>query len=160
MIKPSARLLLILALTVITGLSAEAQDKVRISLELKDASLQTAMESIEDQSHYLFFNKEVDTDGIKVSITVRNETVENACKTLFHPVGVAFKIEGNYIYISNYAPVKVSGTLTDTYGLPLIGAGVLIKGTSIGTSTDLDGKFEFELPSQWGGKIRLWNFPA
>lgn len=158
MIKPNARLLLILALTVITVLSAGAQDKVQISLELKDASLQTAMESIEEQSHYLFFNKEVDTDGIKVSIAVRNETVENVCKALFHPVEVTFKIEGTYIYISNYAPVKVSGTLTDTYGLPLIGAGILIKGTSIGTSTDLDGKFEFELPGQWGGENSTLEF--
>lgn len=42
---------------------------------------------------------------------------------------------------------KVSGTVIDVTGWPIIGAAVLIKGTTIGSSTDLDGHFEFDLPS-------------
>ncbi len=38
----------------------------------------------------------------------------------------------------------VSGTVTDTYGAPVIGAGVLVKGTTRGASTDLDGKYSIE----------------
>jgi len=38
----------------------------------------------------------------------------------------------------------ISGTLLDKkYGDPLIGANVVIEGTSIGTSTDFDGKYQF-----------------
>ena len=37
--------------------------------------------------------------------------------------------------------ISVSGTVTDTYGEPVIGAGVLISGTSIGDITDVDGKY-------------------
>ena len=36
---------------------------------------------------------------------------------------------------------KVSGVVKDTNGEPLIGASVLVKGTSTGVSTDVDGKF-------------------
>ncbi len=48
---------------------------------------------------------------------------------------------------------KVSGTVIDATGWPIIGAAVLIKGTNIGSSTDLDGHFEFDLPSDMGGVL-------
>lgn len=40
---------------------------------------------------------------------------------------------------------KVSGVVTDTNGEPVIGASIVEKGTSIGTITDLDGKFVLEV---------------
>ena len=42
---------------------------------------------------------------------------------------------------------KVSGTVTSTKGEPLIGAGVLIKGTTSGTVTDNDGAYQLAVPS-------------
>ena len=41
----------------------------------------------------------------------------------------------------------VSGTVLDATGYPVIGAAVLVKGTTQGASTDIDGKFTFELPA-------------
>ena len=49
----------------------------------------------------------------------------------------------------------VSGVVVDATGYPLIGVAVLIKGTTVGSSTDLDGKFEFVLPSSLGGGTLL-----
>lgn len=40
---------------------------------------------------------------------------------------------------------SVSGTITDTDGFPLIGASVLVKGTSSGTVADADGKYELSV---------------
>ncbi|MBQ7575467.1 MAG: TonB-dependent receptor [Bacteroidales bacterium] len=42
---------------------------------------------------------------------------------------------------------RVSGTVTSTKGEPLIGAGVLIKGTTSGTVTDNDGAYQLAVPS-------------
>ena len=42
---------------------------------------------------------------------------------------------------SVFAQKKVTGTVIDATGEPVIGASVLVKGTSIGTVTDLDGNF-------------------
>lgn len=36
---------------------------------------------------------------------------------------------------------NVNGTVTDNFGLPLPGVSILIKGTQLGTQTNLDGKF-------------------
>ena len=44
------------------------------------------------------------------------------------------------------AQKQLSGTVTDTEGLPLIGASVLVKGTTSGTVTDIDGNFSLAAP--------------
>ncbi len=41
---------------------------------------------------------------------------------------------------------KVSGTVVDEKGQPVIGATVLVKGTTVGASTDVDGKFSISIP--------------
>lgn len=41
--------------------------------------------------------------------------------------------------------IKVTGTVKDSSGEPLAGAGVLVKGTTIGTNTNLDGKYSIEV---------------
>ena len=41
---------------------------------------------------------------------------------------------------------RISGIITETNGSPILGASVLIKGTSIGTISDLDGKYSINVP--------------
>ena len=58
---------------------------------------------------------------------------------------VAFLLAGAGMYAQN---IKVTGTVTDaSNGDPLIGAAVVVKGTTNGTSTDLDGRFELNAPT-------------
>lgn len=47
---------------------------------------------------------------------------------------------------SAMAQRTITGTITDPSGSPLIGASVLVKGTTIGTVADLDGRFTLEVP--------------
>ena len=42
----------------------------------------------------------------------------------------------------------ISGRITDTSGEPVIGASVVVKGTTNGTITDFDGKFSLNAPAQ------------
>ena len=46
------------------------------------------------------------------------------------------------------AQLKVSGTVTDETKESVIGANVTVKGTTIGTITDIDGKFTLEVPDK------------
>lgn len=43
---------------------------------------------------------------------------------------------------------KVTGTVTDAKGEPLLGVNVVVKGTTNGTITDLDGKYSLEVEPQ------------
>lgn len=54
---------------------------------------------------------------------------------------------GNYtlaVEAGQAATKKVSGTITDTEGVPVTGASVIIKGTRTGTESDLDGRFSID----------------
>lgn len=45
-----------------------------------------------------------------------------------------------------FAQRTVTGTVTDDTGEPLIGANILVKGTSVGTVTDFDGNYSVDVP--------------
>jgi TonB-linked SusC/RagA family outer membrane protein len=45
-----------------------------------------------------------------------------------------------------FAQKTVNGTITDASGVPLIGANVIVKGTSTGTITDIDGNYSLTVP--------------
>jgi TonB-dependent starch-binding outer membrane protein SusC len=49
--------------------------------------------------------------------------------------------------ITAMAQRTISGTVADDAGEPLIGASVLVKGTSAGTSTDINGLFSLNVPA-------------
>lgn len=46
------------------------------------------------------------------------------------------------------AQVRVQGLVVDPQHEPIIGATVRVKGTSVGTATDIDGKFSLDVPSK------------
>ena len=55
-----------------------------------------------------------------------------------------------------YAQRTVSGTITDDGGVGLIGANVLVKGTTVGTITDLDGNYSLNVPA--GNEILVISY--
>lgn len=64
---------------------------------------------------------------------------------LFIPVNVKYTIDGSSVIIENMPePVEVTGTVNDADGQPVPGVAVLIKGTTAGTTTDLDGRFSLK----------------
>lgn len=50
----------------------------------------------------------------------------------------------------------ITGTVTDENGVPLLGAAILVKGTSIGTVTDFDGNYEINVPD--GSEILIASY--
>ena len=62
-------------------------------------------------------------------------------------VAVLLMGSANMAYAQDTEGNKVSGVVVDATGYPLAGVAVLIKGTTVGSSTGIDGKFAFELPS-------------
>ena len=56
----------------------------------------------------------------------------------------------NIAFAQGLETLELSGTVTDAQGVPLPGADVMIKGTSIGTVTNFDGNFKIESPETEG----------
>ena len=140
-------LAVILAVCAMT--SAFAQTAGEITLKMENAPLGKVMDAIENQSQYLFLNDGVDVNMI-VDVNVTKATISATLDKIFAAKPVSWKIDGVNIYISTKkddtaAGRRVSGVVTDASGAPLIGAAILVKGTTNGASTDVDGKFAFEL---------------
>ena len=150
---------LILIITSPVSVNARPQEEdIRINLELKDATLQKVMDEIKGQSPYLFFTSQIDLTRT-VSISVKNETIGNVCRQVFSPIGIDYKINGHYIYLSNKPKAKprtLTGTVTDQNGQPVPGVSVFVQGTTTGTTTDIDGNFSLPVPAeQLGGRLEF-----
>jgi len=100
----------------------------------------------------LFQNTGVDWDNVLLTFSNASPTTSGTLPNL-NPYLLGYnnyqKQPTNYF---NPNPNSIKGTVRDDVGLPLIGASILIKGSSIGTVTDIDGKFEIPYP---GGQVTL-----
>ena len=54
---------------------------------------------------------------------------------------MVYKIPPPHNYSVNQNDIRLTGTVIDEAGIPVIGANILVKGTTNGTITDMDGKF-------------------
>lgn len=150
--------MIILTLSSVQSFAKPQKEDIRLNLELKNVTLDSALDSIKAQSPFTFIVGQVDL-ARKVSISMKNETIGNVCAKLFTPLGIDYKINGHYIYLSNRPKVEprtVSGTVIDHNGQPIPGASVFVQGTTTGTTTDIDGRFTLLVPGNLlGGSLEF-----
>lgn len=144
-----------LLLVVLLGLpgGAYAQDS-KVSLVLKDAPLKECIDAIERQTRYLFVYNDECNLQTKVSVSINNETLKRALDIVFSDTDIAYRVEGGSVILTRRlkaaparGPLVVKGVVADADGVPVIGAAVILKGTSIGAITDIDGFYSIEIPS-------------
>ena len=121
-----------------------------ITLKMQDATVAQVMKAIENQSHYVFLYKNLDTNR-KVSVDIRNKRIDEVLDIVFKDLNISYKIDNLQILLSqketeNKAPTMISGFVTDASRQPVIGASIIVKGTTIGTSTNVDGSYKLQLP--------------
>lgn len=150
--------MIILTLSSVQSFAKPQKEDIRLNLELKNVTLDSALDSIKAQSPFTFIVGQVDL-ARKVSISMKNETIGNVCAKLFTPLDIDYKINGHYIYLSNRPKVEprtVSGTVIDHNGQPIPGASVFVQGTTTGTTTDIDGRFMLLVPGNLlGGSLEF-----
>ena len=142
------RLVLTLAcLFALSGLSAQ-----NVTLRFERAKLKTVMDEITRQCDLSFaYSREVvDADRI-VSIDLKDAPIDAALQSLFPSGnGIDYAIKNRKILLSAgkqalHVDTVVSGRVADDQNRPLVGATVVVAGTSQGTTTDLDGNFSLRV---------------
>lgn len=129
-----------------------------LTLNVNNKTVQEVLDEIEKQSEFHFFynNKQVNTNRV-VSIKSNKKNVFNVLEQLFNGTDISYKVLEKSIILSpkevlgeaivQQSIKNIFGTITDTKGEPIIGANVLEKGSTNGTITDLDGKFQLSVPN-------------
>lgn len=131
--------------------SVEAQ-QIRISLKVNNASLVQVLEDIRKQSGYNFMYNEKYVKGFGgLTLDIRNLPLEEAMQEVLKQTKLVYKIQDNIIILQEGRLQqehfrKVKGLVKDEKGEPLPGVTVLIKGTTTGVSTGLQGEFSLEVP--------------
>jgi len=148
------RLTLIFLITSTLSLLAVGSysQNTRVSLDLKSVSVKEALKAIENTSEFFFIynNELIDVDR-KIDLSVKNEKISDVLSNIFEGKGVEVIVIDRKIILSPSSmgeqPLKsVSGIVKDSNGQPIPGVAVVVKGTTIGITTDIEGHFQLNLP--------------
>ena len=134
-------------------LSALRAQNVRVTIRENGAKMEQVISAIERQTRYLFgIDDEVNTD-LPVTVHAENEPLKKVLDEMFRGTDIVYTVEGTNILLTRRpaAPqsraVSVTGRVTDASGQPIVGASVIVRGTTVGVSTDTEGRFALEVPS-------------
>lgn len=134
-------------LAVLQSLAGNTLAQGRISLEYSNVTIEKILLELENRLEVGFmYNKDLVNVERKVSINLKDASVDEVLKVLFAEDEVTFHRLNNQIVISpKFSSIQqqsaVSGQVTDNSGLPLPGVTVVVKGTTTGTVTNADGNY-------------------
>ncbi len=125
---------------------------LRVNIHANQKQAKEVIKQIEEQTDYLFvYNHDKVNLNNTVTIQANNETVAEVLNQMFAGTDIIYAMQGNNILLMQKDAVVqqsgkvVTGTIVDPSGMPVIGANVMVKGTTNGTITDMDGKFSLEV---------------
>lgn len=126
-----------------------------VSINVENQTVKEVLDEIENTTEYSFFynTRHVDLDR-KVSVNINNADIFEILDDVFSGTNVVYSVKDRSIILSvkDASPViaqndnKITGTIVDASGIPVIGANVMVKGTTNGTITDMDGRFTLDVP--------------
>lgn len=157
----------ILCLGMLYASTGEAQKskslkEVYVELNTSEATLMEVFSQIESQTGFYFnYDKKSIDKRKKVNLDGKAESVEQLLIEIGHSAKLHFRRINNNISVYraigpvdrvqvlvDMQDVEMSGKVTDENGEGLPGASVVVKGTAIGTTTNLDGQYKLSVPEQ------------
>ena len=126
--------------------------------------MERVIDAIEKQSSYLFA---IDTNvniSQKVSVSCTDASVETALTQMVKGTDVAYRIDASNVVLSavrkevSAHPRFVSGKVLDAQGNPVVGAAVIVKGTTVGMSTGADGDYSLQISPSAGNAVLVVNY--
>lgn len=136
---------------------AYAQNQT-FTFHLKNVSIKTVLQTIEKQSEFIFMYRSDLLDTSKrVSVDADKKSVSQILDQILEGTAVTYEINDRQIVLKKAekpisAPKQtgkrkkiISGIITDEVTQePIIGAAIMVKGTSVGTTTNVDGNFTLQ----------------
>ncbi|GAB3649754.1 SusC/RagA family TonB-linked outer membrane protein [Echinicola sediminis] len=138
------------ALQPISYAAMEKQPDVRLSLELESANIIQVLSEIEQKTAFYFvFDEKVDQNNALFSFRFKNKPLSDVLSQISQETALQFEVINNTITVfPSEAPRQtVTGQVLDPLGATLPGVTLLIKGSSKGTVSDVDGRFKLEIES-------------
>ncbi len=158
-IFPSKKILLImkiltLLLTVnLISISAVSYgQKEKFTFNEENVAIKQILSAIESQSKIKFLYRDEILENKFVTVNLTDANLDQVLKVILQKSGNSYRtLDNNLIVIATNETFQVhtvTGKVTDgSTGEPIIGANVVIEGTTTGVITDVDGKFALDIPN-------------
>ena len=151
--KKISRLLCVTALSTCSVFAYAQQQQVKLTGS--NLPLKSVFKQIEKQTDLSIDYRSQDVDDSRIVKQMpKATTVQQAMNQLLAGTDCVVTFSNGHIIIkkqasntTNQQSKRVKGTIVDATGMPVIGANVMVKGTTNGTLTDLDGRFSLDVPN-------------
>ena len=139
-------------------LSANVYSQIaKVSLEVKNASLEQVIQLLEKESGYIFLYEDAQIEQVQdLELNFKDEDLKVVLDECLQNSGLTYKLMNHTIVISRknindqvrMTPTKLllQGIVKDADGHVLPGVAVVLKETTLGVATDVEGRFTIELP--------------
>jgi hypothetical protein len=143
----------------------------QVTLKLKNMKLTDALEKLSADKQVKFaYADNLLKPSFRVDLNVTNKSIKEVLDEVLTPFSLGYRIIDDVVVISDRAEaatytgltkeavkaIKVQGKVVDDTNLPLPGVSVKLKGSSLGTVTDVNGNFVLDLPNADG--ILVFSF--
>ncbi len=155
-ILKTMKIILFVLLFFSINLSATNVYSQKLTINLKNVSLKTALQAIKAETgYYLLYSTDQIDQARSISLNLKNATLEDALKQCLVNSGLGYVIKDSTIVIlpeppaarsrsaqvQNQEVTVVRGRVLSKSGEPLVGVTVVVKGTTSGAVTDTSGVY-------------------
>lgn len=127
-----------------------------VTATFKNATLSEVLWEVQRQTDFTFVYSTEEVKNVKVEkLIVNHEKIANVLDKCLKGSGLTYTVHDGVIAIKPVSKVeemaapqqktKLNGTVVDETGEAIIGANVIVKGTTNGCTTDLDGHFTLDV---------------
>lgn len=158
--------------SVASDLKGQEVLKSKLSLKANDKEIRKVLAEIERKTQVRFTYSSAMVDVARqVSVDVKDQQLSEVLEGIFDSA-ITYEVRGNRIILKpgeataseekpgivaeRYFAVEVSGKVTDENGEPLPGANILEKGTTNGTTSDVDGNFSLSVMGE--NSVLIFSF--
>ena len=154
-------LMILLVLGIGTAFSNTYSQNTVLTFDVNKQSIREVISQIEKRSEYVFFfsGKVKEELERKVDFRANSETIDKILDKMFAGSDLVYSINDRQISIAKseksgktISPVTmpqqfriITGTVTDNLKEPLIGVNIMVKGTTTGIITDINGSFSIQV---------------
>jgi len=146
-------------------LNAYSQNSAKLSINMTNQTMKEFFAVMEQKYSYTFmYNNSEINDKQLISVKETNVTLDELLKKVFSNNGVIYEIHGKQILLKNSQSKEganrqmLTGKVTDTKGAGLLGVNIVIRGTSVGTTSDENGNYSLIIPENVNNPVLQFTY--
>lgn len=151
----------------LSGLQAKVWSQTgHLELSVTNASLIEALKQLQQKTNLKFVFNHEEVQSFRVNARIKGKTLRETLDILLTDKPLTYEITTEHVIISKallqqkQAPemIEITGVVVDENGAPLPGVTLMLKGTSLGTATDVNGNFKLQIPENSNPNSLLCSF--